>query len=347
LFFLLFLIPTYGFPITISTEVVEPISGRTIAEVRNTVISKALRIALEEAALRISPNLSDESLEKLKGKDFQRNIKAYRILSEISTGEDYKVSLEVDVNSEELKKGIGDLAVYDRGTFSEIPSVSITIIGNPESNPIVKTLPTSDVKREISTVLIGSGYRVIMDTSSDIRLEAYMGIRTTENRSAESAYYNTIGNVYIRARDRNGKFLTEVSDSSYLTGSNLREISLNALKIAGAGAAKKLRSELNKTQLVKKDEPGGGTGAIEVLFTGLRNYAQYERMDDIMAKSVPGISINKRVFRRGGEVSFLVFSRVNPEELARSIQGLLPVDMSFKLEDASYDKIKFSVYYNH
>jgi hypothetical protein len=229
-------------------------------------------------------------------------------------------------------------------TTSETPSVSITMIESPDSNPIVMTLPTLEIKREISTVLIGSGYRVLMDTPGDIRLEVYLDVRTTENDSRGITYYNTMGNIRIRAKDGNGRLLTEVSDSSYLTGSNLDEVGLSALKRAGARAAKRLRAELNKTRSVKEDKPGGEAGTIEVLFAGLRNYSQYERIEDVMAKLVPGIGIKKRVFRGGGEVSFLVSSRVNPEELARSIQGLLPVDISFGLENASYDEIRFRAY---
>jgi len=221
--------------------------------------------------------------------------------------------------------------------FSEKPSISIRVLENPESNPVIKTLPKTDVEREISTVLIGSGYRLILEPSSDIRLEAYVGIRATENKAA-GVTYNTIADVLIRAKDRGGELITEVSDSSYKTGTSIVDSSLEALKVAGAGAARKLRSELEE-----RNRQGARTEFIQVSFSGLRSYVQYERIDKIIAKSIPGVSIRKRVFKPGGEVSFQLSSKASAEELAKTIQGSLPGDIAIKLERSSYDHIWFSL----
>ncbi|HWP91490.1 MAG TPA: hypothetical protein VNN20_04765 [Thermodesulfobacteriota bacterium] len=221
--------------------------------------------------------------------------------------------------------------------FSEKPSISIRVLENPESNPVIKTLPKADIEREISTVLIGSGYRLTLEQSSDIMLEVYVGIRATENKAA-GVTYNTVADVFIRAKDRGGELITEVRDSSYKTGSTVGDSSLEALKVAGAGAARKLRSELEE-----RNRQAARAEFIQVSFSGLRSYVQYERIDKIIAKSLSGVSIRKRVFKPGGEVSFQLSSKASAEELAKTIQGSLPGDIAVKLERSSYDHIWFSL----
>lgn len=337
-------IPTPGFPVKISTETVEPISGRTISNVRSITISKALGTAVEEAALRINPNLDKEFFQKLKSVEPITYIKAYRIIDETSAGGEYKITLEVDVDSPTLKNKIEDFVIDNPNhditiIFPKKSSVYITILQNPESNPIIKTLSISDIKREMSTILIGSGYRVVSEPSSDLKLETYVGIKTMESKLEETTY-NTLGYVYIRAKGRKGKVVTEVSDSSYLTGTDLGDTSLEALKRAGAGAAKKLRSEVDKKRKFQ-----GKAGTVEVSFTGLKNYIQYDRVDEILRRSVPDININSRVFISGGTVSFFLLTKAAPEELAKTIQSVLPIDLPFKLDDTSYNKIKFRAAY--
>ncbi len=221
--------------------------------------------------------------------------------------------------------------------FSEKPSISIRVLENPESNPVIKTLPKADIEREISTVLVGSGYRLTLEQSSDIMLEVYIGIRATENKAA-GVTYNTVADVFIRAKDRGGELITEVRDSSYKTGSTVGDPSLEALKAAGAGAARKLRWELEE-----RNRQAAGGEFIQVSFSGLRSYVQYERIDKIIAKSIPGVSIRKRVFKPGGAVSFQLYSKTSAEELAKTIQGSLPGDITIKLERRSYDHIWFSL----
>ena len=229
------------------------------------------------------------------------------------------------------------LSSHAAPAFSEKPSISIRVLENPESNPVIKTMPKTDIEREISTVLIGSGYRLTLDQSSDIKLEAYVGIRVTESKAA-GVTYNTIADVFIRAKNREGELITEVNDSSYKTGPSIGDPSLEALKAAGAGAARKLRSELEG-----RNRQAAGAEFIQVSFSGLRSYVQYERIDKIIAKSIPGVSIRKRVFKPAGEVSFQLSSKTNAEELAKTIQGSLPGDIAVKLERSSYDHIWFSL----
>ena len=164
-----------------------------------------------------------------------------------------------------------------------------------------------------------------------------MGIRATESKAA-GVTYNTIADVLIRARSRGGELITEVSDSSYKSGPSIGDSSSEALKVAGAGAARKLRSELEE-----RKEQAARAEFIQVSFSGLRNYVQYERIDKIIAKSIPGVSIRKRVFKPGGEVSFQLSSKTSAEELAKTIQGSLPGDIAIKLESSSYDHIWFSL----
>ncbi len=345
IFFLFFFIPTPGFSINISTEAVEPISGRTIANVKNIAIAKALAKALEEAALRIDSNSDKGVFQKLKSVEVITYIKAYRIINETSSGGEYEITLEVDVDSQRIKNKIEDFGIDnttddttdDTTIFPKKPIIFIKILQNPESNPIINTLSASDIEREMSTILIGSGYGVVTESSSDVKLETYIGIKTTEIKLEETTY-NTIGYVHIKAKDRKGKLVAEVSDSSFVNGANLGNTGLEALKRAGAGAAKKLRSELDK-----KSDPQKRAETIEVSFTGLKNYIQYERIDKILTSSVP--NINSRVFTSGGTVSFHLLSKVALEELASIIESLLPKDLPFKLDDTSYDKIKFRAVY--
>lgn len=337
-------IPTPGFAIKISTEAVERLSGRTVSNVRSIAISKALGAAVQEAAIQISPSLDKGFIQKLRSEDITTYVKAYKIINETpSAKEYYKIALEVDVDSKSLKNRIGDSVIdkpiTDKVRFTEKPSISITILQNPDSNPIVRTLSTSEIEREMSTILVGSGYRVVAGASSDVKLETYVGIKSTESKLTETTF-NTLGYVYIRAKDRQGKVVTEVSDSSYSTGRNLGDTALEVLKKAGAGAVKKLRSELGN-----EIESRGASGTVEVEFTGLKNYIQYERIDKILVRSVPDINISGRLFFSRGTVSFLLLTKVGPDELAKSIQRALPIDLPFMLDDISYNKIEFRAKY--
>jgi hypothetical protein len=335
---------TPGFAIKVSMEAAEPLSGRTAWKVRSIAISKALGAAVQEAATQINPSLDKDFLQKLRSEDIETYVKAYRIINETSSANEYyKIALEVDIDSTSLKNRIRDSVVdkpiTGKAKFTEKPSISVTILQNPDSNPIVRTLPTSDIEREISTILVGSGYRVVPGASSDVKLEAYVGIKSTETKLTDTTF-NTLGYVFIRASNAQGKVVTEVSDSSYSTGRNLADTALEVLKRAGAGAAKKVRSELSNVI-----ESRTARGTIEVEFMGLKNYVQYETIDEMLARSIPDININGRVFSGSGAVSFILLTEVAPDELAKSIQRALPSDLPFILDGISHNKIEFRATY--
>jgi hypothetical protein len=251
IFFFPLFIPITGYSITISAEGVEPLRGRPVATIRNIALSNAFKIAIETATKEMGSNLDDKSLEKLRSEDPTKYIKAYRILDEHSLREEYKISIEADIDSEKLRNRLEDFA----GTLSKTsgkPSISIVVLQNPESDQIIKNLFLSDIKREISVALIGSGYRVV-EPLGDVRLETYVTLKATESKIGQVMYY-TFGSVLIRAKDKNGKVITEVSDSLFSNGVNLSQLSLEVLTEAGAKAANKLKSEFDKRWNVTVEE---------------------------------------------------------------------------------------------
>jgi hypothetical protein len=344
-FFLLLFTPISGFPVKISAEGVEPLQGRPIATVKDIALSNALKTAIENAAKEISPNLGGKSLQKLRSEDPLNYIKAYRILYEISIEEEYKITIETDVDSEKLKNRLEGFAGISSKPLGKPSSVSIVVLQSPQSDPIIRNLSLTDVRRGISVALIGAGYKIV-EPQGDVRLEAYVNLKTTESKIEETMYY-ALGSVFIRAKDKDGKVITEVSESVYSNGANLSQIGLDALKEAGAKAAEKLKSELDKRWNTGVTTTTGAghenrNGTIEISFSGLRSYSQYEQLNDKLSIVLGIDGINERIFRYNG-ISFLVLSRMSPEELAKILEKLNLHGFSLKLDNASLDKIEFSV----
>jgi hypothetical protein len=336
-FCLLIAFPNSAFPITVIVEGVESLSGKNVSSARAMALSNALKTATEKTAKEINPNLDDKSIEKLTYENPAEYIRSYRILNENRVGEEYKINLEAEVDSEKLRN---KLKPFTENPIKPLrkPSTSIIVLRTPDNNPIVKTLSLDNVKSEISRVLIGSGYKVV-EPVGDVRLETYISLKTTETRLGENNY-SALGNVFIKAKDKNGIVLSEVSDSSYLSGRDLAQLSLDALKQAGANAAVKLRGEFDRKWNTSQK---GKSKNIEIAFVGLNNYKQYEELDYILGKSTQGIdSITKRVFSNN-RISFFIISSIDQYELAKTIENQKKLGFSLKLNNISQDKIEFEI----
>ncbi|HSE83272.1 MAG TPA: hypothetical protein VLB01_01840 [Thermodesulfobacteriota bacterium] len=333
-FLSLFFTSTPALSVKVSAEGVEPIGNRDIRAVKEAAISNALKTAVEKVAKSVSADLQEEHINTLRGdKDYLNYIKAYRVLYELSSGKSYKVAVEADVDSEGLKNKIKELLGFKNKTPLN-PSVSILVLKNSNSDPIINSVSLRDVKREIAVVLIGSGY-VVVEPPGDIVLETYAGIKTTEIATSDNKYY-TFGTVYIRAKDKNGKLLAETGDSFYSAGNGSVEICEEVLKQAASRTASKLKSELDKMWKGRDD-------SIDILLTGFRSYEQYAQLDEALSKSVLAIdSIDKRVFENG-KVTFVVFSLITPQELAATLANLPLPGFSLKLNKVSFNKIEFDV----
>lgn len=344
-FLLLLFVPTSGFLIKISAEGVEPFEGKTAAYVRDIALSNALRVAIENAAEQISPNLDDKSLQRLKSEDSLKYVKGYKVLDETTLGEKYKISIEANVDSEKLKNRLGELAGVSSKPLGKTSSISIVVLQSPQSDPVIKSLSLTDVKREISIALIGSGCKIV-EPLGDIRLQAYVSLKTTESKIRETFTYYALGSVFIKAEDKDGKVITEVSENSYSNGPNLSQISLEVLRGAGAKAGGRIKSEFDKRWNTGTPVSGirqeNKNGTIEISFTDLRSYSQYEQLNNALSTTRGINGIDERVFRHRG-ISFLVFSKANPDELAKTIEKLNLRGFSLKLNDASLDKIEFSI----
>src|SRR5579875_1948790 len=343
--FLLLFIPASGFPMKISAEGVEPFDGKTTTSVRDIALSNALETAIEKAAGQINPNLDNKLIQKLKSEDPLKYVKSYRILNETTVENEYKISIEANVDSEKLENRLGDLAGVSTKPLKRPSSISVVVLQSPQSDPIIKDLSLTDVKREISVALIGSGYKIV-EPLGDVRLQAYVGLKTTENRVGETSVYYALGSVFIRAEDKDGKTITEVSESAYSSCPDISQISIDVLKGAGAKAAEKLKLEFDKRWNVgapiNDTRQENKNGTIEISFTDLKSYKQYEQLNRALSTS-PGIKgIDERIFRYK-EASFLVFPKTNTEELAKTIEKLNLQGFSLKLDNASSDRIEFSV----
>lgn len=333
-FLFLFFTPTPVLSVKVSAEGVGPIGGKPISAVKKIAISNALKTAVEKVAKGFNTGLKGEYIKTLKDDENYLNyVKAYRILYETSAGKNYKVAVEADVDSEGLKNRIKELLGINVKPSLK-PSVSIIVLVNPNSDPIIKSVSLRDVKREIAVVLIGSGY-VVVGPPGDVVLETYAGIKTTESTTSENKYY-TFGSVYIRAKDKNGKLIAEADDSYYSTGNESGEIGEAVLKQAASRAASKLKSELDKMWRGRDD-------SIDILFTGFRSYNQYAQIDEALSNSVLAINrIDKRIFENG-KVTFVVFSLVTPQELAATLGSLSLPGFSLKLDKVSFKRVEFSV----
>ena len=333
-FLSLFLTSTPVLSVKVSAEAVEPIGDRTISSVKESAISNALEMAVEKVAKGFSTDLREEHIKTLRdNKAYLDYIKAYRILYEISSGKSYKVAVEADVDSEGLKNRVKELLGF-KVKPSLNPSVSVIVLKNPNSDPIINSVSLKDVKREVAVVFIGSGY-VVVEPPGDVILETYAGIRTTESAISDNKRY-VFGTVYIRAKDKNGRLLAETGDSFYSHGNGSVEIGEEVLKQAASKTASKLKSELDKMWKGRDD-------SIDLSFTGFQNYGQYEQLDEALSKSVLAIdSINKRVFENG-KVTFVVSSVVAPQELATMLGSLSLPGFSLKLDRISHKKIEFGI----
>ena len=337
LLFLVLTLPNSALPVIVSVERIEPLSGKTITSARTIALSNALKTAVENAAKEINPTLDANSLGKLINENPISYIKSYRILDENRIGDDYRITLEANVDSEMLKDKIKGLKVNNVKSTGK-PSISIVVLKIPESDPIIKTLPLSEIKSEITRVLQGGGYKV-QESMGDIRLETYVSVKTSESKVGRSMYYALV-NVLIKVKDKNEKVLNEVSDSLYLNGTDLTQLSLEAIKQAGAKAADKVKLEFDKKWNIGQRLK---SKTIEITFVGFSNYKQYELLDTLLANSTPGIdNITKRIFRNGG-VSFLVLSSINQQELTKTLQSLNLPGFSLRFENASLGSIQFSL----
>ncbi|MER3445556.1 MAG: hypothetical protein C4291_01380 [Candidatus Dadabacteria bacterium] len=345
-FLILLFIPNSAFPILISAEGVEPLEGKTAASVRDIALSNALMMAIEKAAEQINPNLDDKLIQKLKSKGPLKYVKSYRILDETAVGEGYRISVEANVDSEGLKNRLGDLAGVSTKPLGRPSSISIVVLQSPQSDPIIKDLSLADIKREISTALIGSGYKIV-EPLGDIRLQAYVSLKTTESKIGGATTYYALGSVFIRVEDKDGKVVTEVSESSYSSGPDLRLIGLEVIRDAGAKAAEKLKSEFDKRwgntgSAVSSIGWGNKNGTIEISFNDLGSYSQYEQINNALLAAPEIKGIAERIFRYKG-VSFLVISRTNTDELAKTLRKLALRGFSLKLNNTSSYGIEFSL----
>lgn len=341
IFVLLLFIPTSGFPIKILAEGAEPFEGKIAVSVRDIALSKALSMAIEKATEQIKPNLDDKSLQKLKSENPLEFVKSYRILNETTAKEEYKISIEANVDSDKLRNRLGDLATTPSKPLRKPSSISIVVLQSQQSDPVIKSLSLADVKREISVALIGSGYKIV-EPLGDIRLQAYVSLKTAESRIGETATYHALGSVFIRAEDKDGKEVTDVSESSYSSGPDLSQISLEALKGAGVKAAEKINSEFNNKWNTSGINHYNKNGTIEISFTDLRSYRQYEQLNNALlnARGIDGVA--ERIFRYKG-VSFLVLSKANTDELAKTLEKSSPQGFSLKIINTSSNKIEFGV----
>jgi hypothetical protein len=345
IFFLLLFIPTSGFPIRISATGAQPFEGKTAASVRDIALSNALWMAIEKAVEQIQPNLDDKSLQKLKGGDPLEFVKSYRILNETTAREEYKISIEANVDSDKLRNRLGVLAGVSSKPLGKPSSISIVVLQSPQSDPIIKSLSLTDVKREISAALLDSGYKVV-EPLGDIRLQAYVSLKATESRVGETATYYVLGSVFVRAEDKNGKVVTEVNESSYSYGPDISQISLEVLNGAGDKAAERIKSEFDKrwnidarvSSIMRENK----NVTVKISFTDLRSYSQYEQLNNALL-TAPGIDvIAERIFRYK-EVSFLVLSKTNTDQLAKTLEKSTLRGFSLKLNNASSAGIEFTV----
>lgn len=333
-FFLLFsLLPGSAFAITVSAESAETIGEGSIDAARDAALSEALRTAVVNAAKTIRPDIDDKYFMTLKQEDYLSYIKAFRILSETSAGKEYRIAIEADVDSQKLKNVIKDFMDLKSKSFLK-PSISVVVLLNPESDSVIRSISLQDIKREVSVIFIGSGYKV-QEQPGDVILEAYTSVKTTESRFGGSEKY-AFGNVYIRAKNKNGELIAEASDDSSLSGNDLGDISQKAVKQAALSAASNLKSKFDEIW-------GDRDGTIRITFRGFRTYAQYENMDGILSDTVVEVdSITKRVFENG-KITFFLFSSATPEKLAQTLGSLPLQDFSLRLDKVSFDEIEFSV----
>jgi hypothetical protein len=294
----------------ISAERVEPFEGKTAASVRAIGLSNPLKTAIEKAAGEINPNLDDKLIQQLQSEDPLKYVKNYSILNETTVEKEYKIWIEANGDSEKLGNRFAALAGVSSKPFSRPSSISILVLQGPLSGPIIKDLSLPEVKREIAVALIGSGYKIV-EPPADIILHAYVSLETTEYQTdntevvttsyvlenlssphiftvyrSEAPMYYVLGSVFIRAEDEDGNIITEVSESAYSNGPDLRQIGLEVLKSAGAKVAGTLKSEFDKRWnvgvTINDIRHDNNNGTIGISFTDLRSYSQYEKLNNAL-----------------------------------------------------------------
>ncbi|GIW47715.1 MAG: hypothetical protein KatS3mg078_1592 [Deltaproteobacteria bacterium] len=318
--------------LTTTVEVEEPIQGRVISDIRALVLSRALKTAIEEAALKIEPDLTGVDLKELLDANPTDYVRSYRILSEYLTENSYRVSLEVELDQKKIESLIEGKGLKAKSGFQ----VSITTREEPDSNPVVKAIDLSEIKGEITRLFKENGYKVVKN--GDINLDVYVSVKTTTTFE-DTPTYSALGKVHIKALNRKNEQIAEITQSSFQQGYTLETVALSALKEAAQKAAEKMVIQLGGSNHTQGEE----NKTIEILFLGFRDYKQYEQIDDILNKVIP-TGIAKRVIGSGNRASFFTASNTTPDKLAKLISlELISKGLPFKLKDVYTDKIVFGM----
>ncbi|MGQ0793048.1 MAG: hypothetical protein ACT4NX_03060 [Deltaproteobacteria bacterium] len=324
---------TPGFCVKLAVEVGEPLLGREIPQVRDSIISKALQSAMDRA-------LGEGKAPKISPEDTSKFIKGYKILEETLEGEQYKMTVEVNIDSRRLKKRLDQLIAEDSKKSPPKPSIYLNFTESPGSDLLVKMIAVEEIQRNISIALIGSGY-LLKDRveDADASIEISMGVSIADGYIRRVSYV-TLGTIEIKA-SLGAEQIADIKETSRRAGADPIQGGIEALRISEAAAMKKLKLAMQSLTLAPQPSDETATSGVEILVKGVRNFRHFERIDEVIAGSIAGIEVEKRVFSRGGNVLFTVSSRLEPGSIARAIERLMPGEM--KLETGGDTGIVFGV----
>lgn len=333
------LLPGTAHPIGVEGRATVPLKNLSLADAKKQGLDIALHSAVLNAASLLGPTESGKLAETLKEGDHLAFIKRYSITFESTDGGDYRVILEADVDSLRLKNRLEDFKppVARRGGSRGVASVTVNIFSNDLA---ARHLPGANINGEISTVLLGGGFRV-KSADGGVQLNTYVTLKpqdTSYQTTSESG--RTLCNVWMKALDSSsGSIVAEVSATEYfIYGSDDRDV-VKILKKTARDAASKMTVHLQNRLVVKHRR----SDLTEVVFNGVTTYGHWRTIDGIMSKSLLGIqSITKRRFARG-TVIYTVSLRLEPENFARVLTNLKPRDMALSLKSIEGNRIAFNV----
>lgn len=227
---------------------------------------------------------------------------------------------------------------------SGIKSVSVSISYNPDKSDIVTSDLLDNIRREISTTFIGSGYRYSTEDSADISVKAFLELEVSSYEQQNKKIYDIVSKIDLQSYDQQNKLLKETSKSIFLSGDQLNDVILDASRRSSNMATRDLVDELDT--LYDNNNPKEVTTIslkIEIIFRGSNNYRYFNDLNKLLMESPYNLQLIKRTFDPGNFFSVIVASHVESNILSNYIRQNLKGSDSLQLSDIQQNRIVFYI----
>ncbi len=195
----------------------------------------------------------------------------------------------------------------------------------------------------MTTTFIGSGLTYVEKNRADIIAKVYIDAEVSDYKKGQSKLYDILSKVTIKVYDKNNTLIEQANSNEFSTGSNLKELAIDSIRISCAKAARDIvagldsmasSSEDSKTQVITKLK-------IELLFEGEVNYKFFETVNKLIKDSSSKFKVLKRTIKFGESFNLLVLSSIDSQKLAEYLIENMSIKDSFEVINVSENRLVF------